>query len=109
MITDLTMHNRPKLFSTRYRWDFGCLLSVVPYHFRGHLEELTYATDTGEQKKTLTMGLGAEKWIDFRETNDLVADVMAATDGAGPHAAIVATSTVSPGFQIVGYHPLTRF
>lgn len=61
------------------------------------------AIDTGEQKKTLTMGLGAEKWIDFRETNDLVADVMAATDGAGPHAAIVATSTAAPFNQAIMY------
>lgn len=43
------------------------------------------------------MKLGAEKWIDFRESKNIVEDVMAATDGQGPHAALVAAVVVSSG------------
>jgi propanol-preferring alcohol dehydrogenase len=50
----------------------------------------------------LTLELGAEKWIDFRESQNIIADVMAATDGAGPHAAIVSAAAVSPALLIVG-------
>ena len=40
------------------------------------------------------MSLGAEKWVDFRETKDLVKDVIAATDGLGAHAEYVASNWV---------------
>lgn len=50
--------------------------------------------DTGEEKKKLTLSLGAEKWIDFKEAGEnLIQQVIAATDG-GPHAAIVTASNV---------------
>jgi hypothetical protein len=39
--------------------------------------------------------LGADKWIDFKESNDIVADVKAATDGLGAHSAVVTTANVS--------------
>lgn len=52
------------------------------------------AIDTGEDKKKLAMSLGAEKWIDFKESKDLVFDVQALTGGLGPHAAIIATGNV---------------
>jgi len=61
------------------------------------------AIDTGEQKKALTLELGAEKWIDFRESQNIIADVMAATDGAGPHAAIVAAAVAAPFNEAVMY------
>lgn len=50
--------------------------------------------DTGAEKKELVLSLGAEKWIDFKETKDLVKDVKDATQGLGPHAAIVAAAHV---------------
>ena len=40
------------------------------------------------------MSLGAEKWVDFRESKNLVADVKAATGDAGPHVALVAAGAV---------------
>ncbi len=41
--------------------------------------------DTGEEKKNLSLSLGAEKWIDFQEAGDnLIQQVVAATNG-GPH------------------------
>lgn len=52
--------------------------------------------DTGESKKKLALSLGAEKWVDFKESKDLIADVQAATGGPGPQAAIIVTPDVSP-------------
>jgi threonine dehydrogenase-like Zn-dependent dehydrogenase len=45
-------------------------------------------------KKKLCVGLGAEKWVDFRESQDLVKDVQAATDGLGPEAALIVAGEV---------------
>ena len=41
----------------------------------------------------MVLKLGAEKWVDFKESQDLIKDVKAATDG-GPQAAIVAAVDV---------------
>ncbi|ODV94640.1 hypothetical protein PACTADRAFT_85870 [Pachysolen tannophilus NRRL Y-2460] len=43
--------------------------------------------DGGAGKEKLCLDLGAEKYIDFTKTKDIVKDVIAATDG-GPHAVI---------------------
>ena len=40
------------------------------------------------------MKLGAEKWVDFRESSDVVEDVKRATDGLGPKAAIITAGDV---------------
>ncbi|KZT25766.1 GroES-like protein [Neolentinus lepideus HHB14362 ss-1] len=61
------------------------------------------AVDTGAEKKELCMKLGAEKWIDFLESKDLVADIKAATDGLGPHAAVVTAATGAAYSQAVDY------
>lgn len=50
--------------------------------------------DIGEQKKDLCFKLGAEKWVDFRESQDVIQDVMQATGGLGPHAAILTAGDV---------------
>jgi len=50
------------------------------------------ALDTGDEKRELTTRLGAEVFIDFKTSKDLVGDIRRATDGKGPHAAIVASS-----------------
>ncbi|KAF8842396.1 GroES-like protein [Paxillus ammoniavirescens] len=61
------------------------------------------SVDTGEEKKKLCLDLGAEKWIDFRDTPDLVNDIKDACDGLGPHCAIV-TSPYTAGYsQAVEY------
>jgi Zn-dependent alcohol dehydrogenase len=52
------------------------------------------AVDTGERKKELVMSLGAEKWVDFKESKNLVADIQAATGGPGPQVALIATGNV---------------
>ncbi|KAN0084543.1 alcohol dehydrogenase [Tylopilus felleus] len=61
------------------------------------------AIDTGAEKKQLCLDLGAEKWIDFKQTKDLVKAIKEACDGLGPHAAVV-TSPYSEGYaQAVDY------
>jgi propanol-preferring alcohol dehydrogenase len=52
-------------------------------------------SDTGAEKKELCLSLGAEKWIDFRETKDLVKEIRNVTGGEGPHAALVSAASVS--------------
>ncbi|KXN83414.1 Alcohol dehydrogenase 1 [Leucoagaricus sp. SymC.cos] len=61
------------------------------------------AIDTGESKRELVMSLGAEKWVDFRETKNLIADVQAATGGPGPQAAVIATGNAEPFSQAAMY------
>lgn len=40
------------------------------------------------------MNLGAEAWVDFEESTDLIKDVVAAADGLGPEAAVIAAGNV---------------
>ncbi|CAK5263896.1 unnamed protein product [Mycena citricolor] len=61
------------------------------------------AIDTGETKRDLCLALGAEKWIDFKESKDLVQDIQAAADGLGPHSAVIAASNPGPLDQAVHY------
>ncbi|KAI0090404.1 GroES-like protein [Irpex rosettiformis] len=61
------------------------------------------AIDTGAEKKDLVMSLGAEKWIDFKESKDLVKDIIAATDGLGPHTAVITAATSAAYEQAVDY------
>ena len=41
------------------------------------------AIDTGDEKRKLCESLGADVWIDFKETKDIVAAVKSATGGSG--------------------------
>lgn len=61
------------------------------------------AIDTSEEKKKLSLDLGAEKFIDFKESKNLVADIKAATDGIGPLAAIVTAANPAAYEQAVDY------
>lgn len=61
------------------------------------------AVDTGAEKKELCLKLGAEKWIDFRETKDLVKDIQAAAGGEGPHSALVSAASSSAYEQAIAY------
>lgn len=49
------------------------------------------------------MKLGAEKWIDFKETTDLVKDIVDATDGYGAHAAVVTAANPQAYAQAIDY------
>jgi len=61
------------------------------------------AIDSGPEKKKLCLDLGAEKWIDFKETKDLVKDVTDICDGVGAHCAIVTTANASGYQQAIEY------
>ncbi|GJE85049.1 zinc-dependent alcohol dehydrogenase [Phanerochaete sordida] len=61
------------------------------------------AVDTGAQKKELVMKLGAEAWVDFRETKDLVGDIRRATGGEGPHTAVITAATSTAYEQAIDY------
>ena len=45
--------------------------------------------DTGDERKNLVKELGAEHFIDFKESKDTAADVLQLTDGIGGHAVFV--------------------
>lgn len=61
------------------------------------------STDTGAEKQKLCLELGAEKWIDFKKTTDLVKEIKETCDGLGAHSAIV-TSPYSEGYaQVIDY------
>ncbi|KAL5524702.1 ADH1_3 [Sanghuangporus sanghuang] len=60
------------------------------------------AIDSGEDKRKLVLGYGAEKWIDFEKSKDLVSDVLAATEG-GAHAAVIISGNTAVYNQAVGY------
>jgi len=51
------------------------------------------AIDTGKDKEELCKKLGAESFIDFKESKDMVEDIKKASGGLGPHAAIVASGS----------------
>ncbi|KAL5532744.1 ADH1_1 [Sanghuangporus sanghuang] len=61
------------------------------------------AIDTGADKERLVKKLGAESWIDFKTTKDLVGDVIAASGGVGAHASIVVAAHPSAYEQAVDY------
>ncbi|KAG6900464.1 hypothetical protein C0993_010182 [Termitomyces sp. T159_Od127] len=52
------------------------------------------AIDSGAEKKKLCEDLGADFWIDFKESKNIVEDVKKATGGAGAHSAVVTTASV---------------
>lgn len=56
--------------------------------------DLIRLLDTGAEKKKLCLSLGADRWIDFKESKDIVADIKAATGGQGAHSAVVTTASV---------------
>ncbi|KIK69621.1 hypothetical protein GYMLUDRAFT_90658 [Collybiopsis luxurians FD-317 M1] len=60
------------------------------------------AVDTGDAKKELCLQLGAEKWIDFKECKDIVAEIQSITDG-GAHSAVVTSASGSGYKQAVDY------
>ncbi|PGH15782.1 alcohol dehydrogenase 1 [Helicocarpus griseus UAMH5409] len=62
------------------------------------------AIDGGEEKGELCKRLGAEAYVDFTKTKDLVADVKAhSPDGLGPHAVLLVAAAELPFQQATGY------
>jgi len=64
----------------------------------------TIAIDTGDDKKESCEKLGAEAFIDFSTSKNIVEDVKKATrDGLGPHAVILVAVTEKPFQQAADY------
>ncbi|KAK0203873.1 chaperonin 10-like protein [Desarmillaria ectypa] len=61
------------------------------------------AIDSGAEKKKLCLSLGAEVWIDFKESKNIVEDVKAATGGFGAHSAVVTAAHSSGYTQALDY------
>lgn len=62
------------------------------------------AIDTGDEKKKMCCGeLGAETFVDFSTSKNLVADVQKATDGQGPHVVILVAVNEKPFQQAAEY------
>ena len=51
--------------------------------------------DTGREKEELVRELGAEEFVDFKKSDDVIATVKKITDG-GPHASIVIAASPKP-------------
>ena len=61
------------------------------------------ALDSGADKRALCDKLGAEAFVDYAESKDLVADLKKACGGKGPHAAIVTASSAKAYEQALDY------
>ncbi|WVQ81821.1 hypothetical protein IAT38_003948 [Cryptococcus sp. DSM 104549] len=61
------------------------------------------AIDTGAAKEKMVKSLGADAWVDFKTSKDVVADIKAATGGAGPQAAVVTAAHQSGYTQAIKY------
>lgn len=61
------------------------------------------AIDTGAVKEKLVKSLGADAWVDFKTSKDIVADIKAATGGDGPAAAVVTAANRTGYTQAVEY------
>ncbi|KAH6896931.1 chaperonin 10-like protein [Thelonectria olida] len=62
------------------------------------------AIDGGDEKRDLTLKLGAKSFVDFTKSSNLVADVKAATpDGLGPSAVILVAVSEKPFQQATQY------
>ena len=53
--------------------------------------------DSGAEKKSLCLALGADQWIDFKETSSVPDAVISICDGLGAHAALVTSPSVRFG------------
>ncbi|ESK84817.1 mannitol-1-phosphate dehydrogenase [Moniliophthora roreri MCA 2997] len=60
------------------------------------------AVDTGNEKRDLCLRLGAEKFIDFKESKNIVEEIMAIT-GSGAHSAVVTSASSSGYTQAIDY------
>ncbi|KAF8587190.1 GroES-like protein [Ramaria rubella] len=61
------------------------------------------AIDTTEEKKKLSLELGAEAFVDFKQTKDLVKDIQKHTGVEGAHAAIIAAASPTAYQQAIEY------
>jgi alcohol dehydrogenase, propanol-preferring len=53
------------------------------------------AIDSGDDKRDMCKNVGAEEWIDFKNSKDIVQDVKAICGGIGAHLAVITSPIVS--------------
>jgi propanol-preferring alcohol dehydrogenase len=63
----------------------------------------TIAIDSGDEKRKMCAELGAETFIDFATSKNLVSDVQQATGGLGPHVVILVAVNEKPFQQAAEY------
>ncbi|KAF9530159.1 mannitol-1-phosphate dehydrogenase MPDH1 [Crepidotus variabilis] len=78
-------------------------LGHLAVQYAKYMGRRVIAIDTGDDKHKLVKDLGADVWLDFKESKDIVADIKKATGGKGAHAAIVTTASSSGYTQAVDY------
>lgn len=66
------------------------------------------ALDSGDEKKEMCTKLGADKFVDFAKSDNVVKDMQAATeDGLGPHAVLLVAVSEKP-FQQAAEVPISQ-
>ncbi|KAF9009952.1 mannitol-1-phosphate dehydrogenase MPDH1 [Cyathus striatus] len=78
-------------------------LGHLAVQYAKYMGRRVIAIDGGEEKRQLCEKLGADAWIDFTKSKDIVADVKKITGGRGAHAAVVTTASPSGYTQAVDY------
>ena len=78
-------------------------LGHLAIQYAKHFGLRVIAIDTGDEKRQLCEKLGADAWIDFKTSSDIVADVKRITGGPGAHAAVVTAASPSGYTQAVDY------
>lgn len=61
------------------------------------------ALDSGDEKKALCQKLGAESFVDFKTSPNIIEEIKKVADGQGPHAAIVASASSAGYDQALQY------
>lgn len=61
------------------------------------------AVDAGKEKRDLCLKLGAEKFIDFKESKNIVEEILSITGGDGAHSAVVTSASASGYQQAIEY------
>ena len=51
----------------------------------------------------MCLKLGADYWIDFKETKDIVQDIQATTEGLGAHSTLITAASGNPYTQAINY------
>jgi propanol-preferring alcohol dehydrogenase len=78
-------------------------LGHLAVQYAKYMGRRVIAIDTGEEKRKLCETLGADHWIDFAKSDDIVADIKKVTGGRGAHAAIVTAASSSGYSQAIDY------
>jgi len=61
------------------------------------------AVDTGKEKEQVCRELGAEAFVDYMTSKDLIQEIKSHTDGYGPHGALIVAAAEKPMQQATEY------